>query len=239
MHSFVAGNLSDVNAGIARRPVLAGVRQVVMSSLMRRFADSTGFYRWLRCSRYYEPWSRIRRTSFAKEAATDRVFFQTLFGQSSIDRVFDVGANIGDKSSLFEELGAAVVCIEADPAMAELLEYRFSKQQRVIVAGVAVGAEAGTAKMFRKSFSGFNTLSEKWSETVSQLGVGPKDAIDVPVTTLDCLIAMHGVPDYLKIDVEGYELPTIRGLSHAVRVVSFEVNVPAFLVETRLIVERL
>jgi hypothetical protein len=62
--------------------------------------------------------------------------------------------------------------------------------------------------------------------------------VSVPVTTLDRLIARHGPPEHLKIDVEGYELEAVRGLSAAVRVISFEANLPTFRAETVGVLER-
>ena len=44
----------------------------------------------------------------------------------------------------------------------------------------------------------------------------------MPVTTLDELIQAHGVPRYCKIDVEGFELPVLRGLTRPVPLLSFE-----------------
>ncbi len=49
------------------------------------------------------------------------------------------------------------------------------------------------------------------------------DAVTVPVTTLDALIAQHGLPAFCKIDVEGFELAVLRGLSQPIPALSFEV----------------
>ena len=44
----------------------------------------------------------------------------------------------------------------------------------------------------------------------------------VPVTTLDALIGKHGVPAFIKIDVEGFEEEALAGFTRAVKALSFE-----------------
>jgi hypothetical protein len=46
--------------------------------------------------------------------------------------------------------------------------------------------------------------------------------ITVPMTTLDTLIMRHGIPRFIKIDVEGFEAQVLAGLSQPVEALSFE-----------------
>ena len=46
--------------------------------------------------------------------------------------------------------------------------------------------------------------------------------VKVPVTTLDELISEYGIPVFCKIDVEGYEVSVLKGLSVPIPYISFE-----------------
>ena len=48
----------------------------------------------------------------------------------------------------------------------------------------------------------------------------------IEITTLDKLIEQHGKPVFIKIDVEGYELEVLNGLSKQIKMICFEYTVP-------------
>jgi FkbM family methyltransferase len=143
------------------------------------------------------------------------------------DLVFDVGAHIGDRVASFQRLGARVVAVEPQPSMVRALRLLYGRSRSVVIEALAVGREPGRARMLinvdNPTVSSVSPAfveaahgapgweSQRWSETA-----------DVAVTTLDALIAKHGVPAFIKIDVEGFEAEALSGLSQAVPVLSFE-----------------
>lgn len=54
---------------------------------------------------------------------------------------------------------------------------------------------------------------------------------EVEINTLDCLIDEIGIPDYVKIDVEGYDFEVLSGLSRPIPLLSFEFNTNPGLIE--------
>lgn len=140
------------------------------------------------------------------------------------DLVFDVGANDGRLTRIYRALGARVVAVEPNAQLAARLLRRY----RVTVEPVALGAEDGEADLYLASEDVLSTLSADWIARTRSGGI-PIDwtgeSVRVRVTTVDRLIAEHGVPDYLKIDVEGFEPQVLAGLSRPIRLVSFEFQV--------------
>lgn len=144
------------------------------------------------------------------------------------DWVFDVGAHLGDRSSAFAALGAQVVALEPQPRLFAWLQRLTRNGGRVTCLPLAVGAEPGRLTLASSRVNPtVASLSDAWREQVSsrQAGFAEVDwdeRLSVEVTTLDALIERYGEPSFCKIDVEGFELEVLRGLSRPLAALSVE-----------------
>jgi FkbM family methyltransferase len=152
---------------------------------------------------------------------------------------FDIGANHGEHTAAFLSLGARrVVAVEPQPDVATFIVEAFPAEissGTLVVRTEACGSEKGVAKLFPAQDPGrsMSTLSTLFVE-ISRAGGRGWDqaaAFEVSVVTLDSLIDGLGLPDYVKIDVEGFDLEVLRGLSRPVGLLSFEFNTQPHLLE--------
>jgi FkbM family methyltransferase len=140
---------------------------------------------------------------------------------------FDVGAHAGNRVGAFRRLGARVVAVEPQPDFARLLRTLYGRDPQVVILEAAVGATPGEARLLvSERTPTVTTLSADWARRVaadpSFRGVSWSPGAHVPVTTLDALVAAHGRPDFVKLDVEGSEAEALAGLSAPVPALSFE-----------------
>lgn len=140
--------------------------------------------------------------------------------------VFDVGANIGVRSKVFLHLHCRVVAIEPQRNCVAALRRSFGRSVEIVKA--AVSDHAGEMDLHVSDFSLISSLSEEWMSATRESGRFPGMVWDkterVRLVTLDSLIAQFGVPDFIKIDIEGHELPALRGLNSYVPGISFELT---------------
>jgi FkbM family methyltransferase len=144
------------------------------------------------------------------------------------DLVFDVGANIGEFTGAFRDLGARVVAVEPQPRLGDHLRHRYGSDPDVTVVGTAVSDHAGEATLYCTTADALATLEESRAEGATGPGAELEwnATITVPLQTLDALAAEHGSPALVKIDVEGHEHGVVLGLTTARPTVFFEVNRP-------------
>jgi len=149
--------------------------------------------------------------------------------------IFDIGCNHGNMTDVFLLHTDKVICFEPNPRLVEHLKRKFSSylNDRVIIdsRGLSNSIEK---KVFRISnLDTISTFSDDWI-TKSRFAVANNcnlkgqyhwnEEVIVQTATLDQVIKEYGIPDFVKIDVEGYELEVIRGLNklHKDTVFSFE-----------------
>lgn len=143
------------------------------------------------------------------------------------DLAFDVGAHIGDRVAAFRRIGARVVAIEPQPALRTTLKLLRGWDRDVVIEAVALGRVEGTVEL--KLNLDNPTVSTASRDFIHAAAGAPgwegqawTTTIAVPLTTLDALIARHGRPSFIKIDVEGFEAQALAGLTRPPRALSFE-----------------
>src|SRR4030095_609930 len=141
--------------------------------------------------------------------------------------VFDIGANVGNRIDLFLELGARVVAVEPQQECVEILQKKYS--DKINIENIGLSKSEGVLEFHIADES---TISSFSKEFISKTGAHRfkrnkwKETIKVNVSTFDKLIEKYGVPDFSKIDVEGFELEVLKGLNKKIPAMSFEYCVP-------------
>jgi len=209
----------------------------------QQLLQRAGLYHRLKASHIYDAyWWLVDRRIIDNKRAEISFYREALEEFREGYFIFDIGANQGSKTECFLKLGARVVAVEPDPSNQEILREKFTKLNRagnrVDVVCKAVSYKIGVDTMWVDApGSAKNTLSEKWVQTLkadeqrfgARLEFGQKR--EIATTTLDQLIETYGAPFFVKIDVEGFEVNVLRGLSVPVPYLSFEVNLPEFKTE--------
>jgi FkbM family methyltransferase len=159
-----------------------------------------------------------------RAAAMDALYGQ--FVQHG-DLVFDIGAHVGDRIGSFRRLGARVVAVEPQPSLVTVLRWIYGRKRDVVIEPAAVGAREGTIDLrINVANPTVSTASEQFVDAARDArgweGQFWTKSLRVPLTTLDALIARHGVPRFIKIDVEGFEAEALAGLTQATDALSFE-----------------
>jgi len=167
---------------------------------------------------------RIYYGDAGRRAAMDRLY--GVFVRPG-DLVFDVGAHVGDRVGALRRLGARVVAVEPQPALVATLRLIHGRDRAVAIEPVVIGRHQGAIEL-RLNLA--NPTVSSASDAFIRAAAGAPGwrherwtrVARVPMTTLDALIARHGVPAFIKLDVEGFEAEALAGLSQRVPALSFE-----------------
>ena len=153
-----------------------------------------------------------------------QAFYARLIPQGAL--VFDIGANMGNRSKIFRSLGSPVVAFEPQSYCAEFLRVAFSNDPGFELEQAALSDHPGEMTMYLSEAHTLATLDREWMENMRKGGRFPAQdwgrTETVRLDTLESAIMQHGLPAFMKIDVEGYEYQVLSGLRQPVNCVSLE-----------------
>jgi len=150
--------------------------------------------------------------------------------------VFDVGMNNGDDTAYYLSLGRKVIAIEASPTLVQDAQLRFNEfiaVGQLTVINVGIESCEGNLDFY------LNTKNSVWNsfdKRIAERSNATVEIVNVPTTSIDKVMLEYGVPEYLKIDIEGHDivcLSSLGNVSEKPAYVSAEVNDLAVIVELR------
>lgn len=128
--------------------------------------------------------------------------------------VFDIGSNVGNTVGYLLTRSNKIISFEPIPSLAEHIKSYFNTQ-KVEVVQKGVSDIVGTKTFHISNMGGvLSTFEDDWMTKSRFTGNGSWDTqIQVETTTLDNIIDEYGIPDFVKVDVEGHEYHTFCGLT--------------------------
>jgi FkbM family methyltransferase len=169
----------------------------------------------------------LRRVGYEVTAYPNSVAGQRaqLLRHLRIDRVIDVGANVGQYAESLREVGyqGEIVSLEPLSAPYQQLVAAAAADPRWKTQRTAVGARPGELRIHVSEASIFSSALPVLSTTVaaSRDAQSVRDEI-APMTTLDELLAGTAMDSTaIKIDVQGFERDVLEGASETLSRVAF------------------
>jgi len=128
------------------------------------------------------------------------------------DLIYDVGMNNGDDSAYYISSGYRVVAIEANPFLIEKARRRFEipiSNGRLILLNVGITSSPGRIPFY------INNDNSEWS-AFDPLIAGRENmettVVEVEGVPFGQILKQHGVPFYLKTDIERNDIYCLRAL---------------------------
>ncbi len=131
----------------------------------------------------------------------------------------NVGAHVGTYAAALATWAgenSSVHAFEPNPDTSKLLIDYLRRNQllgRVTVVNTAVGESPGETSFVAAGVEGFSRIGQPHPEQENV----PSKEITVPVTTIDSYCSANQIePDWIVMDIEGYEVAALRGASHTI-----------------------
>jgi FkbM family methyltransferase len=138
--------------------------------------------------------------------------------------LFDIGANVGMWALNNYNDSTKIICVEASPNTLVNLVKNCNGKNIVCINYAVTSSTESVVDFFDCQANTISTLDEKWLNDSSSRFYNKHSykKIQVQTVTIDKLISEYGIPDILKVDVEGAENIALRSLTQPVNTVCFE-----------------
>lgn len=137
------------------------------------------------------------------------------------DLIYDVGMHKGEDTEFYLRKGFRVIGIEADPDLVIFCREKFEtfvkRGQLTIVEGAISSSDGCSSDRSRVVFyrnqkvSVWGTVHASWADRNARCDAA-SDSIEVDVIDFASIIAKHGLPYYMKIDIEGCDMVCVTAL---------------------------
>jgi FkbM family methyltransferase len=137
------------------------------------------------------------------------------------DLIYDIGMHKGEDTEFYLQKGFRVVAFEADPDLACLcrnrLEEFIDRGRLTVVEGAIVNPDSIQAGQKKARFHRNNDLSvwgtacADWAERNERLRTS-NSVLEVDAIDFASVMQQHGVPHYMKIDIEGLDMICVNAL---------------------------
>jgi FkbM family methyltransferase len=138
--------------------------------------------------------------------------------------LFDIGANIGMWALKNCTSETKIISVEASPTTFQTLKRNVEGKNIFPLNFAVTSSSKDTVEFFDCAANTISTLDESWLKdpTSRFFNQYAYRKILVPTVTIDQLILDYGIPDILKVDVEGAENIVLKSLTKPVKTVCFE-----------------
>jgi FkbM family methyltransferase len=129
------------------------------------------------------------------------------------DLIYDVGMNNGDDTAFYLHQGFRVIAIDANPQLVGAAKGRFRSELasgRLTILNVGIAETKGTGTFWIcENVSEWGSFNEKAASRLGQRHY----PIEIETRPFKDILDEHGVPFYLKIDIEGHDSLCIQDLA--------------------------
>ena len=136
---------------------------------------------------------------------------------------FDIGSNIGKWTISNIDKCDKIIAIEASPKTFNKLNKNCKNNNKIITLNYAVSIQENEVSFYEAQSHELSTTNIEWLTNPSSRFYNTRyEEIKCKTITIDELIKIYGIPELIKIDVEGGEYECIKSLTKKVNMICFE-----------------